>query len=123
MEGTLTGGKKWASGTSSVASSSKTFEYLSNTTKLGAWYIELTGLAFKPSFVIAYVNGVYGKPVSIIVPFNSGYSVYTFTASDRSASTTTTSFKGDSNVFVNDSTIHLPLVSTTNSSFVWYAFE
>lgn len=116
-------GKKWASGTSNVASSTKTFEYLGNKVKAGAYYIEITGLIFKPSVVVAYVNGVYGRPVSILVPFNDGHCVYTFTPNNTSTSTTSISFKADYNVFVNDSTMHLPIANSANYSFVWYAFE
>ena len=51
MEGTLSGGKKWASGTSTLSSTSAKFTYSGTTVVLAKPYIDIT-LNFTPSIIL-----------------------------------------------------------------------
>ena len=120
MGGTLTGGKKWASGTfSTLTTSTKTFEYSGNTGTFNTTYLEITGLSFKPSVIVAYYSSGYWGPMSLL----RGDYVYTAQISASTSSTATKSFKANSNVYVNNTTVHLPCVDVSAVSYVWYAYE
>ena len=126
MEGTLNGGKKWASGTVTT-SNTKAFEYVANTNTGTVAYLEITGLSFVPSVVVAYVGDAYSKPFIVLRPYsisNGTYYVYSaIPPATSSTSATAKSFKANSNVFVNNTTIHLPSVNTTHYTYTWYAYE
>ena len=120
MEGTLTSGKKWASGTySTLTTSTKTFEYSGSTGTFKACYLEITGLSFKPSVIVAYYSSGYSGPMSVL----RGNYVYTAYISASTSSNTTKSFKANSNVYINNTTVHLPCVDVSAANYVWYAYE
>ena len=126
MEGTLTSGKKWASGTGAISSSvNSKFNYvLSGSLPSTSYYFDIK-LTFTPSIIVvcAYDNNyeffsVYNKLGKTWKPDNVKSSTYTGTTSR----TYTHNLSADGNVAIGNNTYRIP-VDTNSLPLVWVAYE
>lgn len=122
-------GKKWASGTS-TSSSSLYFEYAGTTALYNSPYIEVSGLDFEPSMIIAMTYVSAGSVAHLMI-YNSIFTdgVYSKTAktisgifSTYNTSTITRNFKADKqSAYVNSTGFLLPV--SHNLTYEWLAIE
>lgn len=121
MEGTLTSGKRVATGT--TVSSSGTFGFINQNSKSVNYYIiQVAGLSFRPSTVIIYDR--HGQTLDVI--YNSstelwnGKKLYAFLQGYNRDSTLWYSMEGNSNIY-NDG-FWFPAYYG-NTSYKWIAYE
>ena len=113
MEGTLTGGKKWASGTATTYKSSKA-DY--------GCQVHVSGLDFSPKAVILTVEGL-NFPITVCNTYNGetsyryGSSGYDFTVY------TTTVDESIAKAFVSKDGFKFTASSSLNQVVKWVAFE
>ena len=123
MEGTLTNGKKWASGTGSTAGSIY-FEHLNNVTAKSFSYITIQ-LDFKPSVIVVSGSGSDTEYFSV---FNNlgklwgNKNVKLCGYSGNYLNTTTHNMKVDSGVDLGNNTYQIPLYKSS-TSVSWVAYE
>ena len=118
----MSGNKKWASGTAeSTNSPIRYFTYLGSSSTNSAYYIEVTDLTFKPSIII--IRSSSGS-ISFTM-YDPRYSLTACVITGTTAGSTTTnvtSYKGNSGEsYVNETGFRLP--AGTSGSVTWYAFE
>ena len=129
MEGTLTSGKKWASGTTRSSSVRKSFKYAGTTGTTSLSYIEIS-LGFTPSTIRTYYWG--GGPgsdeyVSIYSTGGATYGGKTVKLAGYGQSTVsitkyTTNLAVDSNVSLGNNKFRIP-VGNMDVDTYWVAYE
>ena len=130
MEGTLSGGKKWASGEGVASSSTTNFTYSDSSSVLSKSYVDIT-LSFKPSIIV--VSSKYNRDGTeyLSILNNMGYlsSVDNVKCSMYNASvaysSTSISFKNDEYISLGNNVYRIPLIGTysTISNLKWIAYE
>ena len=126
MEGTLTSGKKWASGTGTISSSvNSKFNYVSGSSTRTSYYFDIK-LTFTPSVIVvcAYNNNyeffsVYNKLGKTWKANNVKTTIYTGT---NYSDTTTYNLSADEKVAIGNNTYRIP-VNTNSLPLVWVAYE
>ena len=126
MEGTLTGGKKWASGRGTHSNSTTSFKYVSGSS-LSSYYIEIGNLGFKPSIAIYWGENSNGRGV-VFGMYNVNGNAYTsdpavlyaFRYLDSNNTTYTYNIQGK---FEND-VLYLPIQTYEKDNvFNWIVYE
>jgi hypothetical protein len=119
---------KFASGTVTSFSSTAriTMEYANTTITSDKYFLRVTGMDFKPSFIYAYTTGLSTNFSSIYTEESDGYytptiKIFGWDGDDR-ASLTNFNFKGDVGVTINTTQFELP-VGSSSTLFNWIAFE
>ena len=124
LEGTLTGGKKWASGQVAITTSEyKTFYPLDGSNGVsGIRYLNISNLNFTPSIILAYYK-VSNSLVYTTIYLNGLFTSVAY-AGGWNSSNGGYIFKNDANV-VNGNVFTLPTKINSNTSykFDWIAFE
>lgn len=126
MEGTLTSGKKWASGTGTISSSvNSKFNYVSGSSTRTSYYFDIK-LTFTPSVIVvcAYNNNyeffsVYNTLGKTWKTNNVKTTIYTGT---NYSDTTTYNLSADGQVAIGNNTYRIP-VNTNSLPLVWVAYE
>ena len=126
MEGTLTSGKKWASGTGAISSSVYSqFNYVLGSSVRSSYYFDIT-LTFTPSVIVvcAYNSSyeyfsVYNKLGKTWKTNNVKATIYT---GANYSDTTTYNLSADGQVAIGNNTYRIP-VNTNNFPLVWVAYE
>ena len=120
MEGTLTSGKKWPSGTSaSNTSLSANFTTINGATKKYT-YMTLPKPEFSPSIIVVEYNSGNTSITSCVVN-NRGYACF---YNNTTQTLNPYTFKYDSSC-IDGNLIRIPIWSSNivNPTFNWYAFE
>ena len=128
MEGTLTSGKKWASGTGTSGSAiNNKFNYVSDatTSTRSIYYFDIK-LTFTPSVIVVCTYNDFYEHLSVYNKLGKNWkadnvktSVYTgMSYSD----TTTHNHSADGKVVIGDNTYRIP-VGISNRPLVWVAYE
>ena len=124
MEGTLSGGKKWASGKVNITTNEyKTFYLLDGSNGVsGIRYLNISNLSFTPSIILAYCK-VSNSLVYTTIYLNGLFTSVAY-ARGWNSSNGGYIFKNDANV-VNGNVFTLPtkINSSTSYNFTWIAFE
>ena len=126
MEGTLTSGKKWASGTGAISSSVYSqFNYVSGSSTRTSYYFDIT-LTFTPSVIVvcAYNSSyeyfsVYNKLGKTWKSNNVKSTTYSNANYDY---TTTYNLSADGKVAIGNNTYRIP-VTTNSLPVAWVAYE
>lgn len=126
MEGTLSGGKKWAKGTGVSSGTATPFTPSNEKTGQGAFYIDIK-LDFTPSSIIA--SGPWGttyEALSVLNNLGSAFSKRNVKATQYGGSTSTTTgvynFKVDEKIDLGNNLYRLPIY-TKNLNIDWVAYE
>ena len=128
MEGTLTRGKKWASGTGKTSSSKTTVTFSGTTSTTTSYYVDIK-LDFTPSIIL--VNGIYtesSETVSILNNMGMGSNsvnnvkLSKYSGGTLSSGSTTYNFKSDSYVDLGNNLYRVPYISA-NYNVSWVAYE
>ena len=129
MEGALTSGKKWASGTTRSSSVRKSFKYAGTTGTTSLSYIEIS-LGFTPSTIRTYYWG--GGPGSdeYVSLYSTGGATYGgktvklagYGQSTVSITKYTTNLAVDSNVSLGNNKFRIP-VGNMDVDTYWVAYE
>ena len=127
MEGTLSGGKKWASGTGTISSSTTKFTFSGTTSILAKAYIDIQ-LTFTPSVIM--VNSRDSDDREHLSLLNNGgllYSKSNVKVSgydiDAYSNLSTYNFKNDSCVSLGNNIYRIPMHSSSVSNINWVAYE
>jgi hypothetical protein len=118
--------KRWASGTTTSSSSQSQFRYADGSTTYGMYYVNVTGLTFKPSYIIITTTSTPGERMSIYSEIYDGHyskTVKAFSFGGASGQGTIANFRADVSPASVTSTGFLLPVWTANTSYTWIAFE
>jgi hypothetical protein len=124
-------GKKWASGTATCGSSVVSFTNIQGGTTTG-WLLTVTGITFKPKYIIAYWKGgatsvsdktVYTEDATDVYPFMSH--MFSYNAGSTTSYTAYALRNDVSPLSVTSTGFVLPVGSNNsgNKVFKWIAFE
>lgn len=125
MEGTLNGGKKWASGTSVLSSTKSSFTYSGTTASPSHYYTDIQ-LDFTPSLIVVVGHSIATEYLAV---FNSMGQVYSkdnikfATYGQSNASQNTYNFKIDDYVSLGDNIYRIPMIPSIATGITWYAYE
>lgn len=138
LEGTLSGGKKWAEGTvGSVSTSSSPFQYVSSSTSASFRYIDIT-LDFKPSIIVvtggnasSYTGASFRTYMLVYAPNEPIYedsnlikTVKVGAFDHDSYSNTSYNFRGDgSYIEIGNGVYRMPAPYTPMYNIRWIAYE
>lgn len=129
----ISNGKKFATGTSNKGSGFLNFTTVHDTTARGA-YLEVRGLNFKPSTVIAFGQDLSNSSYVVLTSINDGYynlptAKVSFYSNNESRSTVTKNIKLTGNCSTFDDGFKVPIYITVedvyygSETFNWIAYE
>ena len=127
MEGTLSGGKKWASGTVTSSSSTTTFSYSSttSTSTVSTRYVDIA-LNFTPSVIIAsyyYGNYEYLTVLNSLGAVHTAKNVKASVYNSANYNSNSYNIKNDSKVSLGNNIYRLPIIYSSSVTVTWYAYE
>lgn len=117
-------GKKWASGYV-TSGGNMYFQYASSTSTMGLPHVIVTGLTFKPSFIILNAENGNARYRTIYEEIDSHYpkTAKVFAVDGDNLAVTNYNFKADvSNAIVTETGFTLP-VSQPSLNYTWVAYE
>ena len=126
MEGTLTSGKKWASGTGTISSSvNSKFNYVSGSSTRTSYYFDIA-LTFTPAVIVVCA---YNSSYEYFSVYNTlgktwktnNVKATTYTGTNYS-DTTTYNLSADGKVAIGNNTYRIP-VTTNSLPVTWVAYE
>ena len=125
MEGTLTRGKKWASGNGVTGTTYTLFSFSGETSNGHRMcYIDIA-LNFTPSTIIVYSYLTGGEYISIFNNEGVSYSsknVKVSTYSKNSFTTASHNFIADNKIVLGGNVYRIPVMNS-NMQSIWYAYE
>ena len=125
--GNIVLGKKWATGQVVSSKDEKYFSYIGGSGGLAGYYIDITELSFKPSFIFYIAKSTSGG-FGIFSNLDQYYTkffpyVYMARAHDYAGkSTTVVGYQADSRVILSDTSYRFPS-NASNVTFNWIAIE
>ena len=117
MEGTLTGGKKWASGTTVSGGTTENFT-LTSTATTTARRIEVSGLNFKPSVVYIWYSSPWGLLLNSVSVSDSNFKSIILNDTTQTNSMASYWLRYELEVNKNSSSYIVPKM--TNNGFLLY---
>ena len=125
MEGTLNGGKKWASGTSVLSSTKSSFTYSGTTTSASYYYADIQ-LDFTPSLIVVAGYAIASEYLDVFNIMGQVYAKVNIKVASyglSSFSQTTYSFKINDYVSLGDNIYRIPAIASNVTDITWYAYE